>query len=45
MRTAKLRFFHLEYLPYNEQCPRPTHQQVTQTVEPLHQNVIEDDNL
>ena len=30
MRTAKLSFFCLEYLPYNEHCPRPTHQQVTQ---------------
>ena len=30
MRTNKLRFIYLEYQPYNEHCPRPAHQQVTQ---------------
>jgi hypothetical protein len=28
--AANLRFFCPENLPYNELCPRPTHQQVTQ---------------
>ena len=36
MRSAKLRFFWLEHLPYNGRCPHPTHQQITQTVKPFH---------
>lgn len=30
MLTAKLSFFCLEDVPYNEHSPRPAHQQVTQ---------------